>query len=68
MIDGSIYFERKKDEILQRRNDMEKGRIISKMLKSNESGEQSKPYIKKGKRHFHCNTLGEEGTDEENLH
>ena len=47
---------------------MEKGRIISKMLKSNESGEQSKPYIKKGKRHFHCNTLGEEGTDEENLH
>jgi imidazolonepropionase-like amidohydrolase len=67
MIDGSIYFERKKDEILQRRNDMEKGRIISKMLKSNESGEQSKPYIKKVKRHFHCNTLGEEGTDEENL-
>jgi imidazolonepropionase-like amidohydrolase len=68
MIDGSIYFERKEDELLQRRNDMEKGRIISKMLKSNESGEQSKPYIKKGKRHFHCNTLGEEGTDEENLH
>jgi imidazolonepropionase-like amidohydrolase len=68
MIDGSIYYERKEDEILQRRNDMEKGRIISKMLKSNENGEQSKPYIKKGKRHFHCNTLGEEGTDEENLH
>jgi imidazolonepropionase-like amidohydrolase len=68
MIDGSIYYERKEDEILQRRNDMEKGRIISKMLKSNEGGEQSKPYIKKGKRHFHCNTLGEEGTDEENLH
>jgi hypothetical protein len=38
------------------------------MLKSNEKGEQSKPFSKKGKRHFHCNTLGEEGTDEENLH
>jgi imidazolonepropionase-like amidohydrolase len=68
MIEGSIYFDRKEDEILQKRNDLERARIISKMLKSNENGEQSKPFIKKGKRHFHCNTLGEEGTDEENLH
>jgi imidazolonepropionase-like amidohydrolase len=68
MIEGAIYFERKEDEILQRRNEMERARIISKMLKSNEKGEQSKPFVKKGKRHFHCNTLGEEGTDEENLH
>jgi imidazolonepropionase-like amidohydrolase len=68
MIEGAIYFERKEDEILQKRNDLERARIISKMLKSNEKGEQSKPFVKKGKRHFHCNTLGEEGTDEENLH
>ena len=68
MIDGAIFFERKEDEILQKRNDTERARIISKMLKSNEKGEQSKPFSKKGKRHFHCNTLGEEGTDEENLH
>jgi imidazolonepropionase-like amidohydrolase len=68
MIDGAIYFERKEDEILQKRNDMERARIISKMMKSNEKGEQSKPFVKKGKRHFHCNTIGEEGTDEENLH
>jgi len=68
MIEGCIYFERKEDEILQKRNDTERARIISKMLKSNEKGEQTKPFVKKGKRHFHCNTLGEEGTDEENLH
>lgn len=68
MIEGAIYFERKEDEILQKRNDLERARIISKMLKSNEKGDQTKPFVKKGKRHFHCNTLGEEGTDEENLH
>lgn len=68
MIEGTIYFERKKDEMLQNRNDLERARIISKMLKSNEKGEQTKPYSKKGKRHYHCNTIGEEGTDEENLH
>jgi imidazolonepropionase-like amidohydrolase len=68
MIEGSIYFERNEDIILQKRNDIERARIISKMLKSNEKGEQTKPFVKKGKRHFHCNTLGEEGTDEENLH
>jgi imidazolonepropionase-like amidohydrolase len=68
MIEGSVYFERKKDEILQKRNDLERARLISKMLKSNEKGDQTQPFNKKGKRHFHCNTMGEEGTDEENLH
>jgi hypothetical protein len=38
------------------------------MLESNEKGEPSKPFVKKGRKHYHCDTLGEEGTEEENLH
>ncbi|MEY4571298.1 MAG: hypothetical protein RLZ10_491, partial [Bacteroidota bacterium] len=68
LIDGAVYFDRQKDQLLQKRNDVERARIISKMLKSNESGESSQPFVKKGKKHFHCNTIGEEGTEEENLH
>jgi imidazolonepropionase-like amidohydrolase len=68
LIDGAVYFDRQKDQILQKRNEIERARIISKMLQSNEKGESSQPYVKKGKKHFHCNTIGEDGTDEENLH
>lgn len=67
-IDGAVYFDRKKDEILQKRNDMERARIITKMLRSADQGESTKPFIKKGKKHYHCDTLGEEGTEEENTH
>ena len=68
LIDGAVYFDRQKDKILQKRNDIERARIISKMLQANESGESNQPFVKKGKKHFHCNTIGEEGTDEENSH
>jgi imidazolonepropionase-like amidohydrolase len=67
-IDGAVYFDRKKDEILQKRNDMERARIITKMLRSADQGESTKPFIKKGKKHYHCDTLGEEGTEAENTH
>jgi hypothetical protein len=38
------------------------------MLVSNEKGETKKPYIKKKKRQFHCDTLGQEGSEEANEH
>jgi hypothetical protein len=38
------------------------------MLDSNEKGEPVKPFVKKGKKHFHCNTIGEEGEESENTH
>ena len=68
LIDGAVFFDRKKDEILQKRNDLERARIISKMHRSSTQGEPTKTFTKKGKKHFHCDTLGEEGTEEENTH
>lgn len=68
IVDGVTLYDRSKEEQKQTRNASEKARIINKMMASNDKGEPAKPFIKKGKKHFHCNTLGEEGTEEENTH
>jgi len=68
MIDGKILYESANAKTLEDRNTTERARIINKMLESNEKGEPSKPFVKKGRKHYHCDTLEEEGTEEENLH
>ena len=50
------------------RNQAEKARIISKMLDDNEKGGEKEPFFKKKKGHFHCNTIGEDASQEENHH
>lgn len=68
IVDGKILYNRADAAKLEARNAAEKARIISKMLDSNEKGEATKPFFKKRRRHFHCDTLGEEGTESENEH
>jgi hypothetical protein len=68
MIDGKVLYTSADASKLEERNTLERARIINKMLESNEKGEPVKPYVKKGRKHYHCDTLGEEGTEEENLH
>jgi len=68
MIDGKILYDYKHDDLMRSENQKEKARIISEMLKSNEKGDESKPFFKKKQRHFHCDTIGEEGTEGENIH
>jgi adenine deaminase len=68
MIDGKILFDSQQDEIKRKENQTERARIITKMLDSNEKGEPSKPFLKRKPRHFHCDTLGEEGSEEQNCH
>jgi adenine deaminase len=67
IIDGAIFFDRSQSEVIEKRNQLEKARIISKMLKENKKG---KKRLFKGKKdgHFHCNTIGEEASNEENMH
>lgn len=67
IIDGVVLYERNQQEMLEKRNQAEKARIISKMLKANANGNK-KPFIKTKEGYFHCNTLGEEMTTEENQH
>ncbi len=68
VIDGVVLFDSKRDYQMRAANQEEKARIISKMLESNDKGEPSKPFAKRKAKHFHCDTLGEEGTEEENHH
>lgn len=67
VIDGVILFNAETDEELYARNQAEKARIIAKMLNANAAGDKT-DFVKKKKGHFHCNTIGEEGSTEENQH
>jgi imidazolonepropionase-like amidohydrolase len=68
MIDGLILYNRNNNLALEERNTKERARLINKMLESNEKGEETKPFIKKGRRLYHCDTHGEEGEELENQH
>lgn len=68
VVDGEILYDHAKNEERSRRNQVERARIISLMLASNDKGEESKPFVKRKSRRYHCDTIGEEGTTEENTH
>ncbi len=68
MIEGVFYFDQATDQMLQAQNQAEKMRIIGKMLAKEVQAEPKAPFIKRKKKHFHCDTVGEEGTETENLH
>jgi imidazolonepropionase-like amidohydrolase len=68
VVDGKVLFDSKRDYLMRSHNQKERARIVTKMLESNEKGEESKPFFKRKAKHFHCDTLGEEGSVEENKH
>jgi imidazolonepropionase-like amidohydrolase len=68
IIDGEVLYDAERDLSMRTRNASEKARIISKMLMSNEKGEPSKAFEKKKRKEFHCNTIGEEGSEGANDH
>lgn len=68
MVDGVIYYEEAKQEAQQAVNQQERNRILKLMLAANELGESTKVPQKKAKKHFHCDTIGEEATESENTH
>lgn len=68
MIEGVMYYDIKKDLEMQTRVTKEKARIIVKMIDAIDNGEKTIPYKTKKSKHFHCDTLGEEGVTTENTH
>jgi imidazolonepropionase-like amidohydrolase len=68
IVDGEVLFDSKRDYLMRSHNQIERARIVSKMLESNDKGEENKPFVKRKTRHFHCDTLGEEGSIGENTH
>ena len=67
IIDGVVMFDRSEKDSLYQRNQAEKARIIAKMLDANKSGDKT-AFQKKKKGHYHCNTMGEDASLEENHH
>ncbi|GAB5416694.1 MAG: amidohydrolase family protein [Crocinitomicaceae bacterium] len=68
IVDGDILYDIDRDAEMRKANQAEKARIISKMLDDNNAGGKKRTFIKRKKGHYHCNTLGEEATTEENHH
>lgn len=68
IVDGEVLYDSKRDAQLRAINAAEKSRIISKMTVSNEQKEAAVPFTKKKRKLFHCNTIGEEGSDSDNEH
>jgi adenine deaminase len=68
LVDGVIYYEEAVQEAKLTQIQKERNRILALMLVSNELGEPSKAPQKKVKKHFHCDTLGEEAETQENTH
>jgi imidazolonepropionase-like amidohydrolase len=68
MIEGVVYYEEAQQAQKQQQIEQERTRILSLMLAANERGEASKTPQKKVKKHYHCDTLGEEATETENAH
>ncbi len=67
VIDGVILYDSQRNTELYQRNQAEKARIIAKMLNANAAGDK-KEFVKKKKGHYHCNTIGQEGSHGENHH
>jgi imidazolonepropionase-like amidohydrolase len=68
MIDGVVYYEEAVQAQKQLQIEQERVRILSLMLAAGERGEATKTPQKKAKKHYHCDTLGEEATESENSH
>ncbi|MEN9999671.1 MAG: hypothetical protein RI922_2661, partial [Bacteroidota bacterium] len=68
LVDGEVLFDSVRDYQMRLENQREKSRLVSKMLASNEKGETTKPFFKRKHRHYHCDTIGEEGSEGENSH
>lgn len=67
-IDGIKFYDRLEDANLRNKNRKEHARIISKMEAESKSGTDTKPFQKQEPKFYHCNTLEEEGTSENNHH
>lgn len=68
IIDGVVLFDKERDAAMRERNQVEKARLINKMSADNKKGGKKRLFVKNRKGHYHCDTLGEEVSHEENHH
>lgn len=68
IIDGIIFFDRRKQETIHDRDEQNRARIVTEMLDANQKGEKKISFFKKGRNLYHCDTEGEDAEETENLH
>lgn len=68
VVDGKVLFSLEEDKVLQSNNKIERARLTALMLKQNKTSLDTQKFKPKKNRHFHCNTIGEEGSELENAH
>ncbi|MEZ5012666.1 MAG: amidohydrolase family protein [Chitinophagales bacterium] len=57
IIDGIIYYDRDKEAILRSSNDAERARIIAKMLKAKNNGDEVVPVEGSDQKEYHCDDM-----------
>jgi imidazolonepropionase-like amidohydrolase len=67
-IDGVMRYDYKVDTEKQLINREERARIINEMLKDNQSGNPTRNFVKRKQLHWHCDTMGEAGSEGCNHH
>jgi len=68
IVDGEILFDSEADYANQQATEAERARIITKMADAGKKGEPVKPFVRKRRGTFHCDTHGEEVSEGENNH
>lgn len=64
-IEGVKYFDLEKDEQARKTLTTERQRLIQKMMEAKAKGDKTQGYKPKEKKLYHCDTMGEEATEEE---
>lgn len=68
MIEGVTYFSEEQNAVLQEKNNNEKMRLLLKMSENSSTSEAKRTLFPKKKKFYHCDTMGEEGSSNENMH
>jgi imidazolonepropionase-like amidohydrolase len=66
-VDGILYYDINKDLELREELGRERARLINKMIQAKKDGERTQKPEPKKQRFWHCDTIGEEGK-EDNIH
>jgi imidazolonepropionase-like amidohydrolase len=68
IVDGEILYDSEESAKAQISMNQEKTRLITKMHDAGKSGAPTKTFTKKRRGEYHCDTIGEETSTEENTH
>ena len=68
IIEGVTYYDSDVKSDLEKRNRLERARIIQKMLLEKEKGRPVSKFKYKKERFYHCDSVGEEGDIKTNMH